>query len=246
LLREVSVMHVIDREQAKIVAGFGSTTRVNARLLALTRTGLLRRFFVGTVAGGAKALYTLSEKGAKLVGVPESGLRRRSDEAVVADFFVHHQLAINEVYCALKYDRRTPHGITFGRWLGFSKRPTVKLGLIPDGYVELQSPSGIVSAFLEVDLGHERLRVWKDKARNYLDLAVTGKFAEEFQQPRFRVLVVTDSERRLEAIREVALKATTKIFWFATFESIRRDGIFAPIWQKAKGGLLQSLIQENP
>ncbi len=34
LLREAAVMRVIDREQAKIVAGFGSTTRANARLLA--------------------------------------------------------------------------------------------------------------------------------------------------------------------------------------------------------------------
>jgi hypothetical protein len=42
---ELAVMGVIDREQAKIVAGFGSTTRANARLLALTRAGLLRRFF---------------------------------------------------------------------------------------------------------------------------------------------------------------------------------------------------------
>ena len=60
-LRELAVMRVIDREQAKVVAGFGSTTRANARLLALTRAGLLRRFFQGTVAGGAKALYTMPQ-----------------------------------------------------------------------------------------------------------------------------------------------------------------------------------------
>jgi FlaA1/EpsC-like NDP-sugar epimerase len=45
-------MRVVDREQAKIVAAFGSTTRANARLLALTRAGLLRRFFLGTRGGG--------------------------------------------------------------------------------------------------------------------------------------------------------------------------------------------------
>ena len=78
LLRELSVMRVIDREQAKTVAGFSSTTRANARLLLLTRAGLLRRFFLGTIAGGAKALYTLSLKGAQFVGVPESGPDRKS------------------------------------------------------------------------------------------------------------------------------------------------------------------------
>jgi hypothetical protein len=245
LLRELGTMRVIDREQAKVVAGFGSTTRANSRLLALTRAGLLRRFFLGTTAGGAKALYTLSEKGARLAGVPGSGPRRRKDVAVVADFFIQHQLATNDVYCAVKYGNRMPAGIAFKRWRGFPKQPVPGLRLIPDGYVELDTPSGIVAAFLEVDLGHERPRVWQDKVRNYLDLAVTGNFEREFKQSRFRVLVVADSERRLEAIRQVVLPLTDKIFWFATFESIRRDGAFAPIWQRPKGEAVQQLIRET-
>lgn len=48
LLEELNVMRVADRDQAQAAAGFGSVTRVNARLLGLTRAGLLRRFFVGT------------------------------------------------------------------------------------------------------------------------------------------------------------------------------------------------------
>ena len=48
LFKELAVMRVVDREAAKIVAGFGSTTRANTRLLALTRAGLLRRFFIGS------------------------------------------------------------------------------------------------------------------------------------------------------------------------------------------------------
>ncbi len=86
LLHEIGTMRVVDREQAKCVAGFGSTRRVNYRLLGLTRAGLLRRFFLGTKAGGQKALYTLSASGAKRVDVPFRGLRRRSDEVLVADF----------------------------------------------------------------------------------------------------------------------------------------------------------------
>src|ERR1035438_1909447 len=60
LLRELGVMRVLDREQARIVAGFQSTTRANTRLLALTRAGLLRRFFLGS-GGGRKALYRSEE-----------------------------------------------------------------------------------------------------------------------------------------------------------------------------------------
>src|SRR5260221_11970455 len=79
LLQELAVMRVIDREQVKTVAGFGSTTRANSRLLALTSAGLLRRFFLGTTGAGQKALYALSPKGAQLVGVPLRAPRRRKD-----------------------------------------------------------------------------------------------------------------------------------------------------------------------
>ena len=41
LLAELGVLRILDRETAKIVAGFQSTTRANARLLSLTRAGLL-------------------------------------------------------------------------------------------------------------------------------------------------------------------------------------------------------------
>src|SRR3984893_13937163 len=103
LLRELAIMRLIDREQAKCVAGFRSTRRVNSRLLILTRAGLLRRFFLGTKGGGQKALYALSPTGAKLVDVPFRGPRRAHDEILVADFFVMHQLSINEINCLLKY-----------------------------------------------------------------------------------------------------------------------------------------------
>src|SRR5436305_10370276 len=93
-LEELAIIRVVDREQAKIVAGFGSTTRVNARLLLLTRAGLLRRFFMGTTLGGAKALYALTAKGARLVGTPLRGPRQRQDEILVAGYFVQHQLAV--------------------------------------------------------------------------------------------------------------------------------------------------------
>src|ERR1700682_1681030 len=80
LLREIAIMRVVDREQAKCVAGFGSTPRVNSRLLGLKRAGILRRFSLGTKGPGQKALYALSEAGAKLVHVPFRGPRRAHDE----------------------------------------------------------------------------------------------------------------------------------------------------------------------
>src|SRR5437899_7113201 len=117
-LKELATFRVVDREQAKIIAGFNSTTRVNTRLLALTKAGLLRRFFLGANEASKKAAYSLSPKGAVLVGMRSHGPRRPNNALLVADFFVLHQLAINDVYCALKR-ASTSSPISLVRWLSF-------------------------------------------------------------------------------------------------------------------------------
>lgn len=245
LLWELSVMRVLDREQAKVAARFGSTTRVNARLLALTEAGFLRRFFLGTTAGGTKALYALSAKGAQLVGVPLRGPQRRKDETLAADFFVQHQLAVNETYLRLRHGT-LPQGVAFLRWRSFFAPIVPGLRLIPDGYVELETPSGMLAAFLEIDLGHEHRPVWKQKVERYLEFALTSApEAQAFHRP-FRALVLAPTERRVRSIRTVVAPLSEKIFWFRSLESIHRDGFFAPLWQRPMGDERLSLIKEIP
>src|SRR6266496_1443739 len=81
ILQELSVMRVIDREQAKLIGGFRSTTRVNKRLLALTRGGLLKRFFIGA-GGWKKSLYALSPLGANFLQAPYRVMRILGDELI--------------------------------------------------------------------------------------------------------------------------------------------------------------------
>ena len=241
LFEELAVMRVVDREQAKIVAGFGSTTRANARLLALVRAGLLRRFFLGS----RKALYSLSEKGARLVGVPVRGPRRRQDEVLVANFFIEHQLAINDIYCALKYGAM-PAAVSFRRWRSFKKPISGDHHLIPDGYVELTTPAGIVAAFLEVDLGNERGPEWGKKAKEYLQFALSGEFERQFGVNRFRVLVLANSERRVQSLRKTIAAVTPKLFWFAPLGAATSQGLFAPVWYRPTGETATPLIEQLP
>jgi len=241
LLREIGILEVADCEQVKVVAGFGSTTRANTRLLQLVRAGLLRRFFLGS-GGGRKALYALSQKGAHLVDVPYRGPRRRQDEVLVADYYIAHQLAINEIYCTLKYE--TVPGIAFERWVSFHQPVTPSSGLIPDGLVDLRTASGITSCFLEVDLGHESLSIWTRKARNYLELALSGDFPKQFGQASFRVLVLVNSERRLQSIRKTLAVVTEKLFWFATLESASSN-FFASIWLRPVGDQPKPFFNES-
>ena len=242
LLRELGIMRVIDREQAKCVAGFGSTRRANSRLLILARAGLLRRFFLGTKGGGQKALYALSPTGAKLVDVPFRGPRRTQNQVLVADFFVIHQLCINHIYCALKFQPISIPETTFGKWVSFYEPLESGTRLIPDGYFEILSPQKTLAAFLEVDLGHEGLSVWKKKVENYHRYAISGSFAKRFGQPQFRVLVVASSERRMHSLRKATSGLTDKLFWFATFDSIVRDGFWSSVWFRPNHDQRQCLL----
>jgi len=244
LLYELAMMRAIDRDQAKVIAGFGSTTRMNIRLLKLTRAGLLKRFYMGAGGKKAKAIYACSERGAAFVGLPDRGPRRIRDEALVTDFFVEHQLAVNDIYCAVKYPRVPAPDVHFRRWLAFYERIVPALRLIPDGYFELETPLGILAAFLEGDLGKETLGVWKEKVGNYLQLAGSGEFKRRFEAEQFRVLVVAPGERRLHSIRKIVAAMTPKIFWFAHLEAIRQDGVFAPAWFRPVGDDKQQFIRK--
>src|SRR6266536_1586912 len=88
LLSELATMRIIDREMSKAVGGFRSTRRANTRLLQLTRAGVLRRFFIGSIAHGRKAVYTLSPKGTELVAARLGGISRPAGRLVVGDAFV--------------------------------------------------------------------------------------------------------------------------------------------------------------
>jgi hypothetical protein len=162
---------------------------------------------------------------------------------LAADFFVEHQLTVNEMYCALKYGT-LPTGVCFRRWMSFFAPIAKELRLIPDGYAELETPAGITALFIEVDLGHEHGPVWKKKVEHYLQFALMGWSAGQgFHRP-FRVLVTAPSERRVHSIRKGVKALTEKIFWFASLESIRSNGLFAPVWLRPKGDDRLPLLKE--
>ena len=246
LLRELGVMRVIDREQAKCVGGFGSITRVNSRLLGLTRAGILRRFFIGTDARGMKAIYTLTREGEKLSGDTQPGLRRRGNEVLVADFFVTHQHHINVIYCLLKFRPVPLAEVRFLRWVSFREPLESGCSLVPDGYMEIAQRERMLAAFLEVDLGTEAPSVWRKKVQEYVSYAVAGHAAKKFGHAQFRVLAITNSDQRAASLRTATTALTDKIFWFTTFEFIRHEGFWSPIWQRPKDDSRRALVEPQP
>jgi hypothetical protein len=242
LLGELALLRIIDREQAQVLCGFRSVTRANTRLLALARAGLLNRFFVGTFSGGKKSLYSLSRKGASRIGASGPVLQRRRDTVLVGDRFVDHQLKINSIYLPVTYRPIPAPGLRCSGWLAPKEPLTVASGLIPDAYFELSTGTKTTSCFLEVDLGTENLSVWRRKIDAYLAYAVSGAFESQFHRSQFRVLVITDTERRQSSIRDLIAKSTEKIFWISSFDLIAHQSFWAAIWFRPVGTQAQPLL----
>jgi len=163
---------------------------------------------------------------------------------LVADYFVQHQLTINAAYCGLKFGTIPVQGVQFLNWIAFHEPLVPGLSLIPDGYVEFATPSGIDAAFIEVDLGHEGLSVWKEKTQHYLRLALSGEYERQFRKTRFRVLVLVNSERRLQSIKATVAEITQKIFWFAPLGSVEGEKFFGPVWLRPAGESHQPFFKE--
>jgi hypothetical protein len=242
LFRELGIMRLIDREQAKLAAGFDSTTRANTRLLALTRAGFLKRIFVGTINSGRKAIYALTSKSNALVDTPIPPLSLKQSSSLAGSPKLEHQMQINSVFITVKHQRIPIEGSKFIRWIFFRQPLTQSIQLIPDGYFEIDSPTGIRPMFLEVDLGTEPIRTLESKAQQYLQLAVSGEYSRLFSKHQFRVLILTNSEKRMQSIRTAILKITDKIFWFSSFQTIKRESFWASVWQRPAGDQKHSLI----
>lgn len=237
LLSELGQLRLIDLSQAQRIGGFGSYQRTHDRLTRLRGGGLLRKFFLPTAAGGRKAVYCLSPSGAELVGADSRPLKRRSSGLLIGDLFAFHQLQVNALLLELKYPvTPAPEAkarLTF--WKTFQQPLSKAVPLMPDGYLEVETEQGLKAMFLEVDLGTETQKVWQGKIANYLRLATSGEFSRLFARPQFRVLVVTDSERRLSNLRRLVAKATEKIFWFSTFSSLKASGPLSAVWLRPTG-----------
>jgi hypothetical protein len=241
LLNELSHMRVVDREDAREVAGFYSRTRANTRLLSLVHAGLLVKKAAGTARGGHKYLYALSRRGAQLIDVPYRAPLWSPHTTLAWSPTIEHQLAIIRLYLAVKQPRVALRA-QLVRWATFVQPISKTIRLIPDAYVELETRDGSRVLFLEVDRGTESLKVWQRKIAAYLTLATSGEFVRRFHQSTFRVAVIAPSVRRLQSIRACVVRQTDKLFWFASPGGHPRDWLWNRTWLRPRGDDLHFLI----
>ena len=231
LLELLENVRLLDRELISELCGFSSKTRANARLHALTKAGLLKRRFLGTISGGRRAVYMLPGRNAPQ---PRAG--------VASSAHAYHDLEVSRVYAAIRRLTTLSTTVEFREWRLFDRAVVSGLPLIPDAYFELRIGQSIYGHFVEVDRGTEPLRTWKTKGQHYLDLAASDELVAMFGQASFRVLVIAPSGRRVENIRQALSMLTDRVFWFAESNVINRDGLSASIWLRPFGVERRSLL----
>ncbi len=225
LLRSLALLRILDRRQIEHLAGFHSVSRVNVRLGRLRDGGLIHRYFTATNTGSRRSIYALSKQGAGEARVPFAPTKWRPDSFLLGNAFVAHQLALNDLYIAAKEQDI--------RWHQPTSPLSSAVRIIPDALLA----NAERSFFLEMDLGTEALPVWRQKVSAYMRLAVTGQYRGIIPHPHFAVLVVADTETRLEQLRRHIAKQTSKLFWFATLNTIIGSGFWSASWLRATGDI---------
>jgi hypothetical protein len=220
LLSALESFRIVDRRQAMALMGFTSISRVNARLLQLTRAGYIRRNFIPSGNFGRRAIY------------------RRSEARSFALSAAAHQLALNDLELAV----RKHCGDTVRRFRRLYRPPAPGIPLIPDAYAEFVCGSKVQPVFFELDLGTEPRKLWRLKARQYVSLALSGEFERAFSHPQFRIAVLAPTARRLHSLREAVRLETQRLFFFSMIDSINSEGVLAPIWLRPEGSETLPLV----
>ena len=230
LLRALSELRILTRDQTAALSGFHSTTRVNVRLSKLRHARLIQRYFVAGATGSRCSVYALTRRGAQTVQLPFQPLKWSADSVVLGNAFAAHQLALNDVRIAM-----SESGQMLALWKTLDEPISPAAKLVPDALIERKIDDMWRSMFLEVDLGTETLPTWTMKTRHYLHFATGGDYRKIIQADRFGVLVATDSEARLRLLRTHIAKLTPKLFWFTTLNIIKQQGFWSPIWLRPEG-----------
>jgi hypothetical protein len=191
-------------------------------------------------------LYRLDRRGAEALQLHRQRATDWKTPHLPKSLFMQHLFEINTVRVAIDdHCRRHPDMFTLVRWLDdatlsadYAKVLTAtgsglkRVPIRPDGYFQLQTPSGKSDCFLELDRGTMTIERFNDKLHGYLAYMTRG-FPEQFGGKYFRILTVTLSATRADHLYQAASQITQDIYcWFTTLDQVSSATVLtAPIWQ---------------
>ena len=244
-----------------------ASSKAYERLRDLWLWGYLERVElpVARVLGGRRPfLYSLGQQGVALVetrmGTATLPVQpRRLDR--LDHVFVDHDLNAAALWWNVKVQLIRRGGCRW-LWIGErelrAKRMRVRapqadywLPFLPDAYFEVIYPNGDVQCVLvEIDMGTLTLRRFARKMQAFETALEDEVFRRHFKQDDFKVLVVSQSRRRIEALRRVAGRAFPNErhgdYYFSTFGDALTPSAFATAtWWDLDGEGVRGVLREG-
>ena len=233
---------------------FNSASPAYERLEKLYHYEYLNRHFITQVAAApaaSKIVYSITPLSASLLaatfgytvadinypGRAVSNWKTLQPILAVNDFRVHLMRATSELesfklidWIPEKVFRAHPDFV----YIKNSKGKTKKSPLYPDGYVILKTPLGEVRFFVEIDSGTEGLEQFRSQIKIYQEYMLSGQYQERFKTDILRVVIVTNSDKRLDNLRKaIAQVGGGTRYWLTTLSRATWPGLFTtPIWHK--------------
>lgn len=192
LVRDVSLSHILSRDQAIRLGYFGSVSRANTRLKLLADAKYLKVF---ETPFHAQHLYQAGVKAGELLG---GRIERIVSARTGSPRYIQHALAVTEIRLALsargkdgwRFEVQARHSFEYGGGV---------LDVRPDGLFL----SGSKALFIEADLGTCSLGKFGKKCAGYARYLESGSFAASYGDIAMQVLTVTTGIQRASSLNRV-------------------------------------------
>ncbi len=233
---------------------FNSASPAYERLEKLYHYEYLDRNFITQVAAApaaSKIVYSITPLSASVLaatfgytvteinypGRAISNWKTLQPILAVNDFRVHLMRAVREL-AGFKLTRWIPEKDFRAHpdfvYIKDPKGKTKKSPLYPDGYVILKTPLGEVRFFVEIDSGTEGLEQFRSQIKIHQEYMLSGQYQERFKTDILRVVIVTNSDKRLQDLRKAIVQVGGGArYWLTTASRATWEALFsAPIWYK--------------
>lgn len=173
-------------------------------------------------------------------------LKHRKRAIYMKDRAIPHFLLIQSAYGKLLSETRQSTVCQLTSWIHpydplWNTFNDYGLQFRPDAYAEIRIHTHTVPFFLEIDTGEERGVPLKLKFDKYNDYALSGNFQQHFSLPKFRLLFISTSHRRIRELLRLTASHLSHVFWFATFEDFLQKSLLEPYWSVSGSDARHSL-----
>jgi hypothetical protein len=199
----------------------------NRELLWLVSEGYLdRRYYADTLARVQTPLYFLGKLGWQVVGNVSSEykpyrlrIERRSGRQL------QHTLAIYDVFLKFILESKVKRIIDGEDPLWAE---LIDFGNIPDAWIQFDGGE----VFIEVDRDTEWGKVPGTKFDNYVRFKISGAYDKMFPGCTFKVLFITTTENRIEALERIV---KSDDIWFGTMQEFLTERLSHAHWFALRG-----------